>query len=101
MLNLQEVMTWIQMKVYQALDVLGQEQPMKWNYETYEEHIESVVTLIGEYKGKKYCLARRPTNDYWFGENNTIYPTDETRIFDNLGRAILYFTIYEPIQGGI
>jgi len=71
---------------------------MEWNNKKYKEHIESVLSCLGEYRGKVYQLAYRPdSNDYWFGHVRSDFPDEATVIMKDHDEAVAYFMSMNPL----
>lgn len=73
------------------------ETPFVWRKERYYEHIESVLSVLGEYLGKnKMILKGEYTGLYWVKEIDE--EIDPSNVFDNSFDAISYFMEFEPFS---
>jgi len=78
--------------------------PLQWDRETYQSHIESVLSTTWSYEGKEHLLAMTPgpftTNNitlyriYWIKEGEYYL----IHWFTELDQAIREFIGYEPIR---
>jgi hypothetical protein len=86
-------------------NLLQEAPPFRWTTETYQEHIESVLTLTGEYRGQTHRLRREaaPGNKNQTHQIYRLYWTKNNRdylihFFLEIDQAIREFIKYEPIK---